>query len=700
MKSGLRSRQSLAVGLLLGAFAAGVWYVVNWCVPHAHGGFAGLWPASGFLAAALFSLRGKKAWPLAAVAALAAAGELSLLLGSGLALKSALFHSQWDVTEAVLAAILARRFLGTRRLLRSPGGFLRLQLLAIFPACLVASLGFLLEQRLFGPGEYFSLQGRMLAHLLGMGAVFPAVLLLAQPSLPALKRSRRETAAILGGVAVVVAFMLNQSAPPAVVITPTLLFAAFRLGPRGAAVSTMMISLLALPAVVLGNGPFIHFPTWNLDQRVAVYQATVLSLLFGVTLVSFMLAQQARLTQLLGLRATIARSARQRAIQASQAKTEFLATMSHEVRTPMNSILGVAAVLGGDPGLSPAARSKVDLIGKAGASLMSLLNDILDFSKVEAGQIELEDEDVDLAVICSEMVELIAPTAEAKGLEVAFTADPAAAGLFRGDALRLRQILFNLLNNAVKFTARGRISLSVAVRHDGSQLVTRFEVADTGIGIEPEQIGRLFVRFSQADSSVSRTYGGTGLGLAICKGLVERMGGQIGVDSQPGAGSVFWFEAPLRPVGETDLQQRADAAMEYAPLGARVLLVDDHPVNRQLGQALLEMLGCRVDLAEGGQEAVAAVGKGGYDIILMDVHMPVMDGLAATRAIRQMEGAVGATPIIALSADVLPQNIALCLKAGMVDHVPKPVQLDVLYAVLHRQLNPPAADAAGAVSAA
>jgi CheY-like chemotaxis protein len=255
--------------------------------------------------------------------------------------------------------------------------------------------------------------------------------------------------------------------------------------------------------------------------------------------------------------------------------------------------------------------------------------------------------------------------------------------------------LFNLMNNAVKFTAEGEVRLSVALRYDGSRLMVRFEVADTGIGIDQDMIPRLFTRFSQADSSVSRTYGGTGLGLAISKGLVERMGGHIGVESQPGEGSLFWFEAPFQPV-EAEDRQRADAAAEHAPLDARVLLVDDHPVNRQLGQALLEMLGCRVDLAKGGQEAVVAASRGGYDVILMDVHMPGMDGLAATRAIRQLEGAPGATPIIALSADVLPQNIALCLKAGMVDHVPKPVQLDVLYAVLHRQLT----EAAAAVAAA
>ena len=682
MRLSFPSRQLLAVAFLFSAFVVSVWCIARLCAqPHALS--AGLWPASGFLAAALFNARGRAVW---ALAAFGAATEFSVMLVNGVGFNSTLVHTQWDMIEAVCASLLARGVLGPRRLLRSPAEFLRLQLLAVFPACLAASLVRLGSTMLLDPGVHFNIQTNLFAHLLGMATVLPAMLLMAQPPLPAVRRSWQEMAAVLGVVALVLVLMLHEPAPPAMVITPTLLFAGFRLGPRGAAVSTMMASLLAMPVVISGAGPFSINPEWSVEQRVAIFQAMVLSLLFGVTLVAFMLAQQGRLTQLLGRRATIARAARRRATQASRAKTEFLATMSHEVRTPMNSILGFTALLSRDSRLPPEVRGKVDLIAKAGASLMALLNDILDFSKVEAGQIELDYEEVDLAAICREMVEIIAPTAEAKGLTIALAVDPAADGLFHADALRVRQILLNLLNNAVKFTAEGGVRLSVGMRRDGARSAVRFEVADTGIGIEPNLVPRLFIRFSQADSSVSRTFGGTGLGLAICKGLVERMGGRIGVDSQPGQGSVFWFEAPFRSVGGADEVERADAAAEQPSLDARVLLVDDHPVNRQLGQALLEMLGCRVDLAEGGQEAVAAAAKGAYDVILMDVHMPGMDGLAATRAILQMGGAIGATPIIALSADVLPQNIAACLKAGMVDHVPKPVQLDVLYNVLHRRL--------------
>jgi signal transduction histidine kinase/ActR/RegA family two-component response regulator len=678
----------VATGLLLGAFAG-----ANWLMFMENAGPTGIWLASGFLAAAFFFTQG---WSRALVAAAALVIEMVLTPHHGGALSPSLMHAQWDITEAALTAWLARRVLGPRALLRAPGGFLRLLAFAVLPACVVGPVGFLIEHVLLRPGVAWNLQNSIVSHMLGMATVFPAMLLMVQPTLPELRRSWRETGAILGGVAVVVFLMSREVGPPALVITPTLLFATFRLGPRGAAMSSLILSLLAFPVVISGGGPFGLHPSWDFNQRVAIFQVTVLSLLFGVTLLAFILAQQARLTHLLARRAKIARAARRRAIQASRAKTEFLATMSHEVRTPMNSILGFAEVLGRDPRLPPDVRDKVGMIATAGGSLMTLLGDVLDFSKIEAGQIDLNLESVDLVEACRDVVNIVTFAAEAKGLKVRFEFDEAVVGQFRTDPLRLRQVLINLLNNAVKFTGQGEVRLSARMAEDDA--VVRFEVADSGIGIESETISRLFTRFFQADSSISRTYGGTGLGLAICKGLVERMGGRIGVESEFGVGSTFWFEAPLERIVQEDGAERADAAAERQPLNARVLLVDDHPVNRQLGQALLEMLGCQVDLAEDGEQAVQAAAKGGYDAILMDVHMPRMDGLAATRAILKMEGAEGRVPIIGLSADILPHNIALCRQAGMVEHVSKPVQLDLLYSVLNRQLSRPAASAASAAS--
>jgi CheY-like chemotaxis protein len=272
--------------------------------------------------------------------------------------------------------------------------------------------------------------------------------------------------------------------------------------------------------------------------------------------------------------------------------------------------------------------------------------------------------------------------ARAKGLALRIETD-GIDGAFSLDGQRLRQVLLNLMNNAVKFTEMGHVRLSAALSADRGTL--RFEVHDTGIGIDEAVIGRLFARFSQADSSTTRDYGGTGLGLAISKGLVERMGGRIGVESRVGSGSCFWFELPA-----TRVAKGADRAPE-AParaLGGRILLVDDHPMNLRLGETLLVMLGCEVDLAASGEEAVQAASAQVYDAILMDVHMPKMDGLTATRAIRAIKGAAGKTPIIAMSADVLPESVHRCQAAGMVDHLAKPVQLKALHDTLARWIVP------------
>jgi CheY-like chemotaxis protein/nitrogen-specific signal transduction histidine kinase len=408
----------------------------------------------------------------------------------------------------------------------------------------------------------------------------------------------------------------------------------------------------------------------------------LLSSTVAVSFCAFMVAEQWRLKRLLLLRAAAAREARRRALAASRSKGEFLATMSHEIRTPMNSILGFTQLLLHNPGISSTARDHVKLIAEAGGSLMTVLNDILDFSKVEAGQIDLHIEPIDLTVLCGAAVEIMRESARAKGLDLRLE----MSGLespFAVDGQRLRQVLLNLLNNGVKFTDRGEVLLKASA--DDARARLRFEVSDTGIGIEPQMVGRLFTRFTQVDSSTTRHYGGSGLGLAICKGLVERMGGAIGVEGRADGGSLFWFELPATSVEAVGPAPGREIPAER--LYGRVLLVDDHPMNLRLGETLLHMLGCEVDLAASGEDAVGACAARVYDAVLMDVHMPRMDGLAATRAIRALEGRNGQIPILAMSADVMPQSVERCRQAGMVEHLAKPVQLTALHAALQRWMT-------------
>jgi signal transduction histidine kinase/CheY-like chemotaxis protein len=595
----------------------------------------------------------------------------------------ALTRTALNMSEGLMCGWLAAKVLGPRRLLRTAVGFLRLQFLAVLPAAAVNTALRDVALRALGVTHLTpAWRVALMPHLLGLAVVFPALLLLFQPPPTGLRRSAVETLLIVAGLALITYLMFYvERMPAAVVLCPLVLFASVRLGPRGSVFGHLAVALVCMPGAITGGGSFSLHPEWGAQTRALLYQGALLFSGFGVSICAFTMADQARLRRLLAARAASAREARRRALAASRAKTEFLATMSHEIRTPMNSILGFTQLLLHNPGVSPAAREQVKVIAEAGGSLMTVLNDILDFSKVEAGQIELHMEAVDLEQLLTACNEIMREPARAKGLALRLESE-GIAGAYTLDGQRVRQVLLNLLNNAVKFTDRGHVLLKASATLDGKTL--RFEVSDTGIGIEHKVIGRLFTRFSQADSSTTRHYGGSGLGLAICKGLVERMGGRIGVESWVGRGSCFWFELPAER-GSARAGSGADDQPAQS-LGGRVLLVDDHPMNLRLGETLLSLLGCQVDLAASGEEAVAAAQATVYDAILMDVHMPRMDGLAATRAIRQLDSPAGQVPIIAMSADVMPQNVERCRAAGMVDHLAKPVQLRALHEALARHM--------------
>jgi PAS domain S-box-containing protein len=367
---------------------------------------------------------------------------------------------------------------------------------------------------------------------------------------------------------------------------------------------------------------------------------------------------------------------------AAVAKSEFLANMSHEIRTPLTGVIGFSGMLQRVEGLSDDGRRCVEQIVASGQALLSVVNDILDFSKIEAGQLELDPHPFAPAAFVSETVALVQAQADAKGLALAVNAAADLPAAVEADAARLRQVLLNLLANAIKFTDAGGVTVEVG--YDRAQRSLRIAVADTGVGIPADRLDRLFQRFSQADGSITRQFGGTGLGLAIAKSLSELMGGTVGVASTPGQGSTFWFTVAAPPAASVAPMRLHEDRPAYAGPTARVLVVDDNAVNREVVKALLEGLGLTLLEAASGVEAVERATANPFDLILMDLQMPGMDGLAATRAIRDGAGPNRGTPIVALSANVLSQHLDACREAGMNDHIGKPINAaELLTKVAH-----------------
>ncbi|CAO3357217.1 ATP-binding protein [Azospirillum palustre] len=391
-----------------------------------------------------------------------------------------------------------------------------------------------------------------------------------------------------------------------------------------------------------------------------------------------------------------AEAARIAAENASSAKSRFLAMMSHELRTPMTAVIGMGDLLMGT-GLNDQQKAFVKTLRSSAGTLMTILNDVLDFSKIEAGQLTLEEIDFSLPRLVDDVVQLFLVRAAAKGLSLSASIADDTPRHIRGDPTRLRQVLFNLVSNAIKFTDRGTIEIAVwspdppadAAPAD-APVTLRFEVEDNGIGMTPEQSARLFDAFVQADVSTSRKYGGTGLGLAICKRLVEAMGGEITVASTPGRGSTFRFsilsrlaEAP--PVGELGARPALPGAAETpeptrVPL--RLLLAEDNDINRMLVVAMMTRIGHRIDAVTDGRAALDALAATDYDALILDMEMPVLDGRSTARAIRRMDGPVARIPIVGLSADALPEHRDGHLAAGLDAYLTKPIDWDQLNAVL------------------
>ena len=374
--------------------------------------------------------------------------------------------------------------------------------------------------------------------------------------------------------------------------------------------------------------------------------------------------------------------AKLRAEAAAEAKAEFLANMSHEIRTPLTAINGFSSLLSDMDGLPPPADVYVRRVNAAGLTLLAVVNDILDFSKLEAGHVALDPKPFALAPFFDDLVAMFAEQARAKGIALRLDIAPETPAVLAADADRLRQVIVNLVGNAVKFTDHGEIRVAASYRPGQDRLDVA--VSDTGVGVPPDKQARLFQRFSQVDGSVSRRHGGTGLGLSICKGLVELMGGDIEMAPSPGGGSTFRFHVRAPPAALEPSADAAGAEAEARTDVARVLVVDDLAVNRELVRAMLQAVGHEVFEADSGAEALRLAAERRFDLILMDLQMPGMDGFAAARAIRGLAGGNRRTPIVALSADVLPEHILAAGDAGMNGHICKPISVAELIGVVDR----------------
>ena len=657
-----------------------------------------IWLSNGIMAAALLQLHRRPA-----VAVLTACFTINLFSNLLRGDPGVLMwvNALLNLGQAALAALLARRVCGAALDMRRPRRLLAFGLYAAAPAVTVATFvgyGLVLLMRHSGLTTVvlFNLYSFFIVEFLGLLLVTPILLLVARAHRfeGATRAGRLEAIGLFALMLVVTtATFWQDSAPVAYLTFPPMLLISLRLSPTKSAAALILLAGIAGAATLTGHGP-VHLTRLAevpgleavppMLRRLGIFNLYLLTIVSTVLPISTVMTERRRLEARLRARTLAAQEARRKAEDAAAARSRFLAMMSHEMRTPLNGVAGFADVLAGRPGLDAEAVRQARQIRESSDGLLMLVEDILDFAR---GDDTLTNEPLDLAAVARETVAPSLVGAVARGLTLSIDDRLPAQARFTADRRALRQALHPLVANAVKFTERGEVVVRLDRAGDGVCI----RVSDTGCGIEPSVLPELFEAFAQGDASIRRNHSGVGLGLALAARHVRRMGGRIDVDSRVGEGSTFILNLPFERAADAieDITPAVETAppIEESDRAPCVLVVDDHPVNREVARIMLEAFGCEVVEVCDGQQALDAVAEQPFDLVLMDVRMPNMDGLEATRRIRSIPDTGEVLSIVAMTADAMPEDVNRCLAAGMNAHMAKPINQAGLLSMVNRALT-------------